>query len=133
MLSAAAAASRALSLQDERTAMASQGKAAASVCPRIRLTIIPRLSYARGYDHKKFLLIAVVGFAGICISQAQSPTPAEPPSPSQTPAKNRAIKNTDTHVYHKEGSRFYGTTKEGKYMTEADAVKAGNKPGSERR
>ena len=35
--------------------------------------------------------------------------------------------NTETHVYHKEGSRFYGTTKKGKYMTEAEAMKAGNK------
>jgi hypothetical protein len=35
--------------------------------------------------------------------------------------------NTDSHVYHKEGSRFYGTTKKGQYMTEAAAVKAGNK------
>jgi hypothetical protein len=141
-------------------------------------------------------LIAVVGFAGICISQAQSPTPAESPSPSQTPAKHRATKkakatpapathptpspspgkfnlgdlfkprtsaaaspapaspaaahgaatkpanspvpggghgkvwvNTETHVYHKEGSRFYGTTKKGKYMTEAEAIKEGNKAG----
>ena len=35
--------------------------------------------------------------------------------------------NTETHVYHREGSRFYGTTKKGKYMTEADAVKEGDK------
>jgi hypothetical protein len=35
--------------------------------------------------------------------------------------------NTDSHVYHREGSRFYGTTKKGKYMTEADAVKEGNR------
>ena len=35
--------------------------------------------------------------------------------------------NTETHVYHREGSRFYGTTKKGKYMTEADAIKEGNK------
>lgn len=35
--------------------------------------------------------------------------------------------NTETHVYHKEGSRFYGTTKKGKYMTEAEAMKDGNK------
>ncbi len=35
--------------------------------------------------------------------------------------------NTETHVYHKEGSRFYGTTKKGQYMKEAEAVKAGNK------
>jgi hypothetical protein len=35
--------------------------------------------------------------------------------------------NTETHIYHREGSRFYGTTKKGKYMTEADAVKEGDK------
>jgi len=35
--------------------------------------------------------------------------------------------NTETHVYHREGSRLYGTTKKGKYMTEADAIKEGNK------
>jgi hypothetical protein len=35
--------------------------------------------------------------------------------------------NTETHVYHREGSRFYGTTQKGKYMTEADAIKEGNK------
>jgi len=35
--------------------------------------------------------------------------------------------NTDSHVYHKEGSRFYGTTKKGKYMTESEAVKEGNR------
>jgi len=38
--------------------------------------------------------------------------------------------NTETHVYHKEGSRFYGTTKKGKYMTEAEAIKEGNKAGA---
>jgi hypothetical protein len=35
--------------------------------------------------------------------------------------------NTETHVYHKEGSRFYGTTKKGKYMTEAEAAKEGDR------
>jgi hypothetical protein len=35
--------------------------------------------------------------------------------------------NTDSHVYHREGSHFYGTTKKGKYMTEAEAIKEGNK------
>jgi hypothetical protein len=35
--------------------------------------------------------------------------------------------NTETHVYHREGSRFYGTTKKGKYMTEAEATKEGNR------
>ena len=37
--------------------------------------------------------------------------------------------NTETHTYHKEGSRFYGTTTKGKYMPEAEAIKEGNKAG----
>jgi len=35
--------------------------------------------------------------------------------------------NTRTHVYHKEGSRFYGKTKKGKYLSEADAIKEGDR------
>ena len=35
--------------------------------------------------------------------------------------------NTATHVYHKEGSRFYGKTKQGKYVSEADAIKEGDR------
>ncbi len=34
--------------------------------------------------------------------------------------------NTSSHVYHKQGSKFYGMTKHGKYMTEADAIKEGD-------
>jgi hypothetical protein len=34
--------------------------------------------------------------------------------------------NTDTGVYHKSG-RWYGKTKNGKWMTEEDAIKAGYK------
>ena len=35
--------------------------------------------------------------------------------------------NTDSGVYHKRGTRWYGRTKKGKYMTEADAIKAGQR------
>ena len=58
---------------------------------------------------------------------ATAPTPAKPQTP---PAKTTGMVwvNTDTGVYHKEGSRWYGKTKHGKYMLETDAVKAGYKP-----
>ena len=171
---------------------------------------------------KFFTVVTVIGFAGVCIAQAQSPTPGESPAKSPTPAKHRASTkaqataapaaspatspkakrgskkaaaaaaaspaasaspakfnlgdlfkprtsaaaspaaataapargasaevaanpqapggghglvwvNTETHVYHREGSQFYGTTKKGKYMTEADAVKEGNKPAARAR
>jgi hypothetical protein len=34
--------------------------------------------------------------------------------------------NSKAHVYHKEGSRFYGKTKHVKYMSEQDAIKEGD-------
>ena len=73
-------------------------------------------------------------------SAANSPAAASPAAvhgaatkPANSPAAGgshgKVWVNTETHVYHKEGSRFYGTTKKGKYMTEAEAIKAGNKAG----
>jgi hypothetical protein len=43
------------------------------------------------------------------------------------PKKGMVWVNTDTKIYHTEKSPWYGNTKNGTWMTEADAIKAGNK------
>jgi hypothetical protein len=35
--------------------------------------------------------------------------------------------NTDSGIYHKEDSRWYGRTKQGTWMTEAEAQRAGHR------
>jgi hypothetical protein len=51
---------------------------------------------------------------------------ANPPAPGG--GHGQVWVNTETGVYHREGSRFYGTTRKGKYMTEQDAIQGGYKP-----
>ena len=53
---------------------------------------------------------------------------AKPAAHTQPPPANSAGMvwvNTDSGIYHKPGTRWYGRTKEGKYMTEGDVQKAG--------
>jgi len=65
---------------------------------------------------------------------ASPSTPAAPVSKSVattarmsqgSPGPGMVWVNKDTKVYHKQGDRWYGNTKNGQYMTEADAIKAG--------
>jgi len=71
--------------------------------------------------------------AASAATATQTATPATPPAKTagapataqQPPAKGMVWVNLDTKVFHREGDRYYGTTKNGKFMTEADAVKAG--------
>jgi competence protein ComEA len=73
------------------------------------------------------------------------PSPSEPKSsssPSKTankmdsstetaqspPEKGMVWVNLNTRVYHKDGDRWYGKTKKGKFMSESDAQNAGYRP-----
>lgn len=59
-------------------------------------------------------------------SAATAPAKTTAPSQSQgTPGPGLVWVNLNTGVYHYSGTQFYGKTKNGKYMSEEDAVKAG--------
>ncbi len=70
------------------------------------------------------------------ITTPASSVPANTPASNitttqQAPPANTAgmvWANTDSGVYHKPGTRWYGKTKQGKYMSAADAQKAGYRP-----
>jgi hypothetical protein len=63
---------------------------------------------------------------------SKTTTPAEPTgtvAPGGGPGM--VWVNTETRVYHKQGSRWYGKTKHGKYMSEQEAINAGDRADKE--
>jgi DNA uptake protein ComE-like DNA-binding protein len=61
--------------------------------------------------------------APVAAATKSAPAPAAQYQPPPSPGM--VWVNLDTKVFHREGDRWYGKTKRGKYMNEADAVKAG--------
>lgn len=80
---------------------------------------------------RHFRLVSAV-FVVLCMLSAPSGyTRKIPASGTQEQPQKKEVKvwvNTHSGVYHCPGSRWYGATKEGKYMGECDAQKAGFRP-----
>ncbi len=65
-------------------------------------------------------------------SQAATPQKAAEPVVAQTPPQKGMVwVNLESKVFHREGDRWYGKTKRGKFMTEADAIAAGYRAAKE--
>jgi hypothetical protein len=82
-----------------------------------------------------FALAAVLAFSGSASAFQAAPAKATTKAPaaggatakdiSDATARGDVWLNTSSKVYHKSDDKNYGTTKQGKFMSEADAQKAG--------
>jgi hypothetical protein len=154
---ATAASSAAASSTSKPVAAASSGPAPAGAtgkCKDGTYTTAPKKQGAcRGYQGVDTWL-AADSTPAAAASKASAPTPAPAAAPvttsapasastpapktTRTPASSKTAApgggpglvwvNSSTNVYHCYGTQFYGTTKAGKYMSEADAKAAGARP-----
>jgi hypothetical protein len=82
---------------------------------------------------RKFLalcfIITALAFGSVC-SPANSSHGSTTTSAAVQDKGNPSVKvwvNTDSHVYHCPGTRWYGNTKKGEYMTQKEAQDKGNR------
>jgi hypothetical protein len=61
-------------------------------------------------------------------AQEAAPTGTAGRRPAPAPGNGQVWVNTDSHVYHCPGTRWYAKTKQGFYMSEAQAQAQGAKP-----
>ena len=66
-------------------------------------------------------------FAGVTAAWAQ--THVQPPPAGMTCSGDKLVwVNTKSHIYHFQGERYFGSTKQGKFMCEKAADQEGDRP-----
>ena len=73
-------------------------------------------------------LVSVGAIPAVAPAATKAAPSPKTPDVTATPApatKGMVWVNKETKVFHREGDYWYGKTKKGEYMTEADALKAG--------
>jgi hypothetical protein len=80
---------------------------------------------------RRFRLLGATLLALCFLSAPIIPAANNSALPASSQSDKKEVKvwvNTKSGVYHCPGARWYGTTKEGKYMSECEAQKAGYRP-----
>jgi hypothetical protein len=75
----------------------------------------------------RWTIIALFGLAFPSLTFAQTPSHT-PPAGMTCPGDKLVWVNTRSHVYHFQGERYFGSTKDGKFMCERTAGKEGDRP-----
>ncbi len=73
-----------------------------------------------------FAPLIVLGLLIGPASYAQTPTHT-PPAQLSCPGDRMVWVNTRSGVYHYKGERYFGSTKEGKFVCEKDALREGDR------
>jgi hypothetical protein len=84
---------------------------------------------------RKFLalscILTALLFCSVCTPGGSAPNVVSSSSLAQNDRGNPSVKvwvNTSSKVYHCPGTRWYGATKAGEYMTQKEAQDKGNRP-----